>query len=327
MAKKKTNANAKAMQRNKMKQRRTLAFVRMLRYGVNNFSRNAWLTVAATAVMSVTLLIIFVTVAAQRILVDTTETITQKANISIYLKGSVSEKTVNELTDKIKKLDNVTGVTYISAEQARHEQAQRYKDNVEALEAIREASNELPATLQVSVKDLNNYSSLKHFVGSDETYLANKDQRRQPSFTGDRRQAIETIGGWVRVASIGGSIATVVFVLISSLVVFNTIRMAIFNRKSEIQMMKLIGAERSFIRGPFVVEAIMYGFIAAVIATAGGYGLLAFAKEPMRKWLPIDTLLQDLTPYVGLVLLAMIIIGGLIGTVSSWIATHKYLKI
>ena len=159
MAKKKTNANAKAMQRNKMKQRRTLAFVRMLRYGVNNFSRNAWLTVAATAVMSVTLLIIFVTVAAQRILVNTTETITQKANISIYLKGSVPEKTVNELTDKIKKLDNVTGVTYISAEQARHEQAQRYKDNVEALEAIREASNELPATLQVSVKDLNNYSS------------------------------------------------------------------------------------------------------------------------------------------------------------------------
>lgn len=147
-------------------------------------------------------------------------------------KGSVSEKTVNELTDKIKKLDNVTGVTYISAEQARHEQTQRYKDNVEALEAIREASNELPATLQVSVKDLNNYSSLKHFVGTDKTYLANKDQRRQPSFTGDRRQAIETIGGWVRVASIGGSIATVVFVLISSLVVFNTIRMAIFNRRA-----------------------------------------------------------------------------------------------
>ena len=131
----------------------------------------------------------------------------------------------------------------------------------------------------------------------------------------------------MRVASIGGSIATVVFVLISSLVVFNTIRMAIFNRKSEIQMMKLIGAERSFIRGPFVVEAIMYGFIAAVIATAGGYGLLVFAKEPMRKWLPMDTLLQDLTPYVGLVLLAMIVIGGLIGTISSWVATHKYLKI
>ena len=73
----------------------------------------------------------------------------------------------------------------------------------------------------------------------------------------------------MRLASIGGSIATVVFVVISSLVVFNTIRMAIFNRKDEIEMMKLIGAERSFIRGPFIVEAIMYGFIAAIIATVG----------------------------------------------------------
>ena len=54
---------------------------------------------------------------------------------------------------------------------------------------------------------------------------------------------------------------------ISSLIIFNTIRMAIFNRKDEIQMMKLIGADRNFIRGPFIVEAIVYGFIAALIAT------------------------------------------------------------
>ena len=80
-------------------------------------------------------------------------------------------------------------------------------------------------------------------------------------FSGDRQQALKTVGDWVHLASIGGSIATVVFVVISSLVVFNTIRMAIFNRKDEIQMMKLIGAERSFIRGPFIVEAVMYGFI------------------------------------------------------------------
>ena len=55
-----------------------------------------------------------------------------------------------------------------------------------------------------------------------------------------------------------------VFIIISALVVFDTIRMAIFNRKDEIQMMKLIGAERGFIRGPFIIESMMYGFIAAL---------------------------------------------------------------
>ena len=132
----------------------------------------------------------------------------------------------------------------------------------------------------------------------------------------------------MRLAGIGGSIATVVFVVISSLVVFNTIRMAIFNRKDEIEMMKLIGAERSFIRGPFIVEAIMYGFIAAIIATVAGYSLLFFAHDPMTKYgIPVDNLLGHLTVYGGLVFLGMILVGATIGVVSSWVATRKYLKL
>ena len=104
--------------------------------------------------------------------------------------------------------------------------------------------------------------------------------------------------------------------------------MAIFNRKDEIQMMKLIGAERSFIRGPFVVEAVMYGFIAALIATAAGYGLLFFAREPIARYgVPVDGLLSTMTTYVGLILLAMILIGAIIGVISSLIATRKYLKL
>ncbi len=104
--------------------------------------------------------------------------------------------------------------------------------------------------------------------------------------------------------------------------------MAIFNRKDEIQMMKLIGAEKNFIRGPFIVEAVMYGFIAAIIGTIAGYGLLLLARDPMTKYgIPVDALLSNLVTYVGFVLLAMILAGSLIGVVSSWVATRKYLKL
>ncbi len=312
----------------KQRRRRTLTFMRMCRYGVNNFSRNAWLTVAATAVMSVTLIIIFVTVVAQQVLTNTTDMITQHASISIYLKGTVTDEVVSELTADIRKLDSVTDVKFTSAEQARKKQAEQYKDDQETLDSIREASNEMPATLSVSIRDLNDYSELEEFAKTNTLYQENKDPRRQPSFQSERRAAIDTIGSWVRVASIGGSAATVVFVLISSLVVFNTIRMAIFNRKDEIQMMKLIGAEKGFIRGPFIVEAIMYGFIAGLIATAAGYGLMILAEQPFTKYgIPMADLMATLTVYLGVVLLAMIVIGGLIGTVSAWIATRKYLKL
>jgi len=186
----------------------------------------------------------------------------------------------------------------------------------------------MSATLRVSVKELNNQQSLNNFVKTDDLYKKYKDPRREPSFSGERQQAIKTVGNWVRLASIGGSIATVVFVVISSLVVFNTIRMAIFNRKDEIEMMKLIGAERSFIRGPFIVEAIMYGFIAAIIATIAGYSLLFFAHDPMVKYgIPIDNLLSHLMVYGVLVFLGMILVGASIGVASSWVATRKYLKL
>ena len=104
--------------------------------------------------------------------------------------------------------------------------------------------------------------------------------------------------------------------------------MAIFNRKDEIQMMKLIGAEKGFIRGPFLVEASMYGLIAALVATAAGYGLIFAAKAPLAQYgLPFDPTINLMVDYFGLVLLGMIAIGVLIGVVSSYVATRKYLKI
>ncbi len=323
----KSNKNKEAI-RIRQRRRGWLTFVRMCRYGINNFSRNAWLTIAATAVMSVTLIIVFITLSARQVLVDTVSNVSKRADMSIYLKGDTPEKTIKTIKSRIEKLDNVDSVKYISAEEAREKQAEQYKDNPDTLEAIRESSNEMSATLRVSVKELNNQQSLNNFVKTDDLYKKYKDPRREPSFSGERQQAIKTVGNWVRLASIGGSIATVVFVVISSLVVFNTIRMAIFNRKDEIEMMKLIGAERSFIRGPFIVEAIMYGFIAAIIATIAGYSLLFFAHDPMVKYgIPIDNLLSHLMVYGVLVFLGMILVGASIGVASSWVATRKYLKL
>lgn len=320
--------NSKITKRNKLKQRRMLTLVRMYRHGVHNFSRNAWLTMAATAVMSVTLLIVFMTMAARQVLHDTAASILKQTDMSIYLKGSVSDTDAQELIGRLRRLDNVTGVRLVSAEEARRNQAEQFKHDHDTLEAIKESTNVFPATLRVSVRDLNDRHSLEHFVATDDLYEKNKDTRRQPSFSGERRQAINTIGDWVRVATVAGTVAAVVFIIISSLVVFNTIRMAIFNRKDEIQMMKLIGADRGFIRGPFIVEAIMYGLIAAVVAVVLGYGLLFAAREPLQGYgLPIEQLLELVMIYMPLIVAAMMAAGGLIGAVSAWLATRKYLKL
>ena len=329
--KKKTTSAKKSapIKAQKQRRRRMLTNWRMVRYGVSNFSRNIWLTVAATAVMVVTLLIIFSTIAARNVLVETVSFVSSRVDMSMYLKSDTTEEQAMELKGRVEKLDNVTAVRYISSEEARAQQAEQNKQDSETLEAIKEASNKMPATLRINLEDINDTSSLTAFVESDGLYQELRDSSRSPSFQGDRQQqTIGRIGGWVRLAEIGGGIATLVFVAISALVVFNTIRMAIFNRKDEIHMMKLIGAERSFIRGPFLIEAAIYGLIAAVIATVLGYLLIFSMKDGLMRYeIPIEGTLELLTTYAWLVVLVMIAIGAIIGVVSSFIATRKYLKI
>lgn len=312
----------------RQRKRRALTMMRIFRYGTSNFSRNIWLTVAATAVMAITLLIVFMTLVSRNVLLETVAEISRSVDMSIYLESDAPEDKIIELKGDIEKLDNVDSVRYISSAEARQDQAEQNKHDPEMLEAIREASNRLSATLRVSLVDINDTSSLDEFIANSELYDELREPTREPSFQGERRSAISRIGEWVKLAEIGGGVMTAVFVVISSLVVFNTIRMAIFNRKDEIQMMKLIGAERSFIRGPFLVEAIMYGFIAAVVATAAGYGLIFAAQQPLAEYgVPIQASIDTMVVYSGLVLVGMMALGAFIGVVSSYIATRRYLKV
>lgn len=313
----------------KQRRRRTLALMRMVRYGVSNFSRNIWLTVAATAVMTVTLLIVFLTLVSHNVLTETVSFVSKRVDMSMYLKSDAPEGKIRELQQRVAALDNVESVRYISADEARAEQVEQNKQDADTLEAIKEASNKMSATLRINLTDINNTQSLHAFVENDELYKELHDPAREPSFRGDRQQQIiDRIGSWVRLAGLIGGVATLVFVVISFLVVFNTIRMAIFNRKDEIQMMKLIGAERGFIRGPFLVEAVIYGLIAALVATAAGYALLLSMSDGMIRYeVPIQGTLDLLTRYGWVAALAMIGLGALIGVSSAYIATRRYLKL
>ncbi len=320
--------DSKTFSQQKRHRRQWITFVRMCRYGVNNFSRNAWLTIAATAVMTITLLIIFVTLAARNVLVDTVAEISSKVDMSIYVQTDITSKDIQTVKLGLEKLTSVKHVAYVSPSQARADFAQKSKGSASTLEALNEATNKFPGIFRISLFDINKTEQLRHFVDTDKTFKANIDPTHAPSFAGDRRSAIENIGRGISFAEKAGLVASIVFVVISSLIVFNTIRMAIFNRKDEIQMMKLIGAERSFIRGPFVVEAIVYGCIAAVLATALSMVLLYASSEKLLIYgIVVGGTINFVTIYIGLVLLAMLALGSVIGVVSSLLATRRYLQL
>ena len=320
--------NARAFAQAKRHRRQWLTFWRMCRYGVNNFSRNAWLTIAATAVMTITLLIIFVTVAAQNVLADTTTDVGRHIDRSIYLKTGTTETQASQIIADLRNLSNVESVNFVSTEQGRANFAELNKGDQGALNALNEATNKIPATIRINLKNVNDTSQLVNFVNTNQPLKQYIDTSRPPTFMGTRKSATDTIAAWTLAAQRVGIAASVLFTAISMLIIFNTIRMAIFNRRDEIEMMKLIGADRSFIRGPFVVEAMVYGFIAAIISTGIGYGLLLAAQPHVVDWgITIAPTIHLVTTYVAFVILAMIILGAIVGIISSLLATRRYLKI
>ena len=325
MSKRKVDSKTFAQQRRR--RRRLLTFIRMVRYGVNNFSRNAWLTIAATAVMTITLLIVFTTFVARDILTNTVNSIRDKVDMTIYIDSSAKEKAVRDVAASARDLDSVISVNIITPDEARAQFIEDNKADATTLNSLNNSDPEFPWRLRVKVKDINDTSQLQQFVEDDKGLQEIIDESEPPSFAGPQRTAIERIGGWVSFADKAGIVAGSVFVAISSLIIFNTIRMAIFNRREEIQMMKLIGAERSFIRGPFVVEAIVYGFIAAIIATGIGVGGLYAAQDTLtNNGIAVAGTINMVIVYLPFVLLAMIVIGAVIGVVSSLLATRRYLK-
>jgi len=319
--------NAKVFTQSKRHRRQWLSFLRMCRYGVNNFSRNAWLTVAATVVMTITLLIILLTVAAQNVLSDTAAEVAKNIDRSIYLKTGTTKEQASKIVADLKKLSNVSDVTFVSSEEGRAKVAQENKTDIGVLGALNEATNKIPATVRIGLVDANDTSQLVDFVNKNQPLKEYIDARR-PSFMGDRKVATDTIASWTAMAQNIGIGTSILFTAISMLIIFNTIRMAIFNRKDEIEMMKLIGADKNFIRGPFVVEAIVYGFIAAVAATAIAMAILYSIRSNVAEWgLKVGPTIDMFTIYIGLVVLAMIVLGALVGTISSLLATRRYLKI
>lgn len=326
----KAKAKAKKIQTRDQKRarRKFLTFVRMCRYGINNFTRNAWLTIAATAVMTVTLFVIFASFVAQNILSDTLNDIRDKVDMSIYVKPDTTDETADKIKVNIEKLSTVTSVRYISSEEARQISIEDNKTDPDFLEAIKEATNKTPGTFNIKIKDINDTAQLEDFISTNGQVKDALDPNHDPSFAGQRKEVIAKIAEAASFAQKVGIIASAIFIIMSMLIIFNTISMAIFNRRDEINMMKLIGAEKSFIRGPFIVEAIVYGFFAAILAVVLGFVVLySIGPTLTQQGIVVQPTIDLVTFYAAFVLMLMIVAGALIGIVASLMATRRHLHL
>lgn len=308
-------------------QRWLITLMRIGRTGCINFVRNSWLSIAAMAVMLITLTIVLFSVIANATFTNTVQQITDRINVSVYLKDSVNEATTNKLMEQIKQVENVGGVTYVSKEEALADYKRQNADNLDLLLAISETDNPLPATIQIKPVDANKIDPIKQFLEKSEIKAL---QSNETSYSGDRKTAVDKIAHAATFLRKAGVAGVIVFALISMMIIFNTIQMAIFNRRDELTIMRLLGASTSYIRGPFVVESMLYGIISAIISVVLLNGLFVAAASTLEAsslgLLDINYANEYFANHFWLFLTLQLGVGIFIGAASSIIATRRYLK-
>ena len=302
---------------------------RIIKYGTSSFTRNVWLSIAATLVMTVTLVILMVTVFASAILSSTAEAMRNKIDITIFFHPGTSQETLAELSEIMSADGNVKEITTADSQAEYESLVDDYRDTPEILAAVDSEIilQELPATMRIKVHDPSNLDSIRQIVEQNQLFQANLDDEDAPTYDVNQTE-IETINSWASIAKNGGLILGAVFLVISILVIFNTIRMAIFSRREEIYMMKLVGADPSFIRGPFLIEAQICGIISGLLAST--IGLVAFRMvAPNLESYGIDVSVISTFMDSSLIIAVygvIILLGVVVGTVSARLAMRKYLR-
>lgn len=307
--------------------RSMIMFRRIFRTGLTNFVRNAWLGIAAMAVMVITLTIILFSIIANATFANTVQQITDKIDISVYIKDSVNVNQREELIKQIESLENVKAVVYVSKDEALTAYKKQNAENVDLLLAISQTDNPLPASLQIKPRDPNKIDTIKTFLEKKEIKELQSDET---SYSGDRKDAIDKITQATTFFRKAGIAGVLIFAFISMLIIFNTIQMAIFNRRDELTIMRLLGASTNYIRGPFIVESILYGVVSGIISIAIVSSLFTISARAFEASslgiLDINYANQYFADHYFQFLALQLGVGVTIGAVSSLIATRRYLK-
>jgi len=298
--------------------------LRVIKFAWQDFFRNFWLsfvtlTILVLALFLVNLLIIFNVVANNAI-----GSIEDKVDINVYFKSEISEEQVQNVQRYLESLMQVKEVNYVSKDQALANFQEKHKDEPKILESLAEIDkNPLGASLIVKAKTTNDYPVILENL-SDTQY----DNLIESKDFEDYRQVIERITGITKRVNTAVIIIALIFTLISILIIFNAIRMAIYTHREEIVAMKLVGATNWFVRAPFLLQGVIFGIISIILTIMIVYPLLGFIQPYVNLLLENNFNLifyfnAHFVLIFGLELLGAIIINLL----SSYWAVDRYLRV
>lgn len=243
----------------------------------------------------------------------------QEQGIEVFILNDATDEEVNVLGEKIKKLDGVSTATFKSKQEALDSVKESFKEYPEAIAGY-ENDYIFPASYVVKLTDLSKAQEV-------EDAIAEMDSVKDIRSSNDTINTLLKIANGIRIA------IAVVFaglLVIAITIISNTIKLSVHARRKEISIMKYVGATNSFIRGPFLVEGVIIGIIAACITVV----LVTFAYDAVATQIESSQVLQimnvSLLQYaeiLKLIIIVYAILGIGIGMIGSGLSMRKYLEV
>jgi len=288
----------------------------------SSFRRNWVMSLVAVTIIYISLLLVGTFFLASALVNRVVSSFEQKVSISIFLKDGAAPEDVTKLQANIDKDARVKGVTYVSKAEALERFKLRTKNSPALVEQLR--GNPLPASLEVQLVDPRQVQEVVKTIKTDAVLpKVIKDAEADVKWGQNIVENLFAFTGIIRTFML---VFVVLLLVVSLVLIGNTIRLAIYSRRKEIGIMRLVGASNWFIRTPFLFEGVFQSILGALLAI----GTLVAAQSLIVPWLqrnlrflPVIISGTTLWQLTGLLLLSGIVIGLL----GSGAAVRKYLKV
>ncbi|HEU4677479.1 MAG TPA: permease-like cell division protein FtsX [Candidatus Paceibacterota bacterium] len=300
---------------------------RIVRSGFVGFWRNAFVSLAAIFVLTVTLTVVGGMIFIDQLLTASLSQIQSKVDINVYMVPGAEEAPIMDLKSSLESLPDVAEVTYTSSDEALAQFRARHQNDELTLQALDElGDNPLGASLEIRAKDTSQYESIANFLEAQRGAESPDSPLIDRINFSQNRDAINKLTNIIDTVERTSYITMIVLVVASILIAFNTIRLTIYTSREEISVMRLVGASNMFIRGPFVLQGVMYGVIAGVVTLLILY--------PVALWLGPGTeaffsfnIFNYFVNHFGYLFAILVGSGIILGTVSSTLAIARYLRV
>ena len=302
-------------------------FHRIFKAGLLNFRRNGLVSWAAILIVTITLSVITTIILLQAVLSSSLNQIKNKVDVSIYFTVDAPEDKILSLKETLETLPEVAEVTYTSSAEALALFRERHSNDYPTIQALDEiGENPLGAYLNVKAKEVSQYESIANFMKSDNALVIGSASIIDKVNFYQNKTVIDRLSNIITGAQRLGFLITLILVVLSIIITFNTIRLTIFISKEEIGVMRLVGASKMRVRGAFMMEGAIYGVVATLITLLVFIPITFWLGNKMTLFLGLD-LSQYYFSNIFEIAVIILLSGVLLGTISSLLATRKYLNI